>query len=139
MPTPKSSPHELPQKPLRDLFPSRTHPAVYGIDMYELFASSSVVIDRHTDRIHGEVGNMRMFEATGVGACLLVDRGSNLGDLFVDGEEVVSYESVDDCVEKIKFLTENSAFAAEIGRRGQARTLADHTYSNRARQILSMI
>ena len=47
----------------------------------------------HADLSNGCVGNMRMFEATGMGSCLLNDYGSNLSELFEDGKEISSKKS----------------------------------------------
>ena len=80
-----------------------------------------------------------MFEATGVGACLLTDAGSNLGDLFLDDYEVVTYRSIDEAIEKSKFLIENDDERRAIAMRGQARTLRHHTIRNRCELIDEVI
>ena len=41
---------------------------------------------------------MRLFEATGVGSCLLTDSKANMADLFVAGQEVVVFDSAEDCM-----------------------------------------
>ena len=43
---------------------------------------------------------MRLFEATGSGACLVTDWKENLGELFEPDVEVVTYRSVAECVKK---------------------------------------
>jgi spore maturation protein CgeB len=90
-----------------------------------------VVFNLHTDTALGSVGNMRMFETTGLGACLLTDRGENLGELFEDGSEVVSYGSIEQCRERLRYLQENDSARQQIAAAGQARTLRDHTIANR--------
>ena len=37
--------------------------------------------------------NMRLYEATGVGALLVTDWKENLGEMFEPGKEVVAYRS----------------------------------------------
>src|SRR3989338_4809198 len=81
------------------------------------------------------VGNMRMFEATGVGCCLLTDTGKNLTNLFEKDREVVTYTSIEECIEKVCFLIEHDIVRREIAIAGQKRTLRDHTVMNRAIQI----
>jgi hypothetical protein len=48
-----------------------------------------VALNRHIAAAEGHANNMRLYEATGVGTCLLTDRGSNLGELFEVGREVI--------------------------------------------------
>jgi len=82
---------------------------------------------------------MRMFEATGVGACLLTDRKENLANLFAPESEVVSYGSAAECVEKVRYLLEHESERAAVAAAGQRRTLRDHTFAHRAAQIDAII
>jgi hypothetical protein len=125
----------LKARSLAELFPGQCHNAVRGLDYYQIIQNSLVTFNRHTDYVSDSVGNMRMFEATGVGACLVTDAGSNLGDLFLDDYEVVTYRSIDEAIEKSKFLIENEDERQAIAMRGQARTLRDHTIRNRCELI----
>lgn len=85
----------------------------------------------HIDCAGDYAANMRLFETTGVGTCLLTDKKSNLSELFKDGEEVITYSSVDDCLDKIKWLLDNPIECRRIARNGQQRTLKDHNFENR--------
>ena len=85
------------------------------------------------------VGNLRMFEATGVGTCLLTDSGKNICDLFEPGKELVTYSSVDEAVENLMYLLDHENERAEIARAGQQRTLKDHTISHRCQLIDDVI
>ena len=69
---------------------------------------------------------MRMFEATGMGTCLLTNSGDNIRDLFEPDLEVVTYSSDEDCIEKLDYLINNPKIAKEIGERGQKRTMKSH-------------
>ena len=124
---------------LAELFPGQCHDAVRGLDYYQTIQNSLITFNRHTDYVSDSVGNMRMFEATGVGTCLLTDAGSNLGDLFLDDYEVVSYRSIDEAIEKSKFLIENDDERTAIAMRGQARTLRHHATNNRCELIDEVI
>lgn len=128
-----------PLLPLSKLFPERCHPPVYGVEMYDLLTRAGIVYNRHTDFAVGCVGNMRLFEATGVGACLLTDDGMNLTDLFEPDSEVVVYSSVDECVEKIRWLSEHPEQRRRIAEAGQRRTLRDHTTERRVEVIDELI
>lgn len=111
----------------------------WGVDMYRVLASSRVTLNHHIDIADGYANNLRLYEATGMGALLLTDAGSNLGDLFDVGREVVMYDSVEDCAEKAEHFLAHPAEAATIAAAGQARTLRDHTWRNRMERLVNMI
>lgn len=117
------------------LFPKRCHEAVFGLDMYKMLKKSKVTFNKHPASAFGSVGNMRMFEATGIGTCLLTDWGNNIDDLFVEDEEVITYRSIEECIEKVTYILENPYELKKIAAAGQKRTLKDHTYENRCNQI----
>jgi spore maturation protein CgeB len=129
----------LPEKPIRKLYPKRCLPPIYGIDMYQVLRQSRVTFNKHTDAAIDNVGNIRMFQATGVGTCLLTDTGTNMRDLFEEDSEVVTYRTIDECIEKVKYLLEHDDVRQQIAVAGQRRTLKDHTMVNRCRQIDEII
>ncbi len=94
--------------------------------------------------IHGEIakgcaGNLRLFEATGVGTCLITDWKRNLSELFEPEKEVITYKTKEECIEKIKWLLMNPLETQKIAKAGQARTLKDHTTENRAELIHELL
>jgi hypothetical protein len=112
---------------------------VWGADMYQVLRRSRITLNSHIDLAGREAGNMRLFEATGVGTFLLTDFKDNLDTLFTPDREVVAWRSIDDCLNAIgRYLVDDDGRAA-IARAGQARTMAQHTYSHRAREILGLI
>tara|TARA_B100000315_G_scaffold48326_1_gene43101 strand:+ start:4 stop:1206 length:1203 start_codon:yes stop_codon:yes gene_type:complete len=129
----------VPVIPLKKIFKGKCYSASFGLDMYTILAKSKVVFNMHTDAAEGVVGNMRMFESTGIGTCLLTDTGSNMADLFVEDQEVVTYNSIDECIEKSKYLLDNEAHRQEIALAGQKRTLKDHTLMQRYAEIDQLI
>ena len=76
-----------------------------------------------------------MFEATGVGTCLITDTGCNMPDLFEPDKEVVTYANIEEAVEKSQYLLEHDQEREEIAAAGQERTLRDHTIQNRCELI----
>ncbi len=100
---------------------------LFGLAMYRKLAESQVGLNIHIDASGGLSGNMRLFEVTGMGTCLLTDRKDNLGDLFEEGREVVVFDHAADAVEKLRWLRENPDVRDQIARAGQARTLRDHS------------
>jgi len=128
-----------PAAPINKLFPTRCHAAVHGIDMYEILRQSKVTYNRHSNAASGTVDNLRLFQATGVGTCLLTDTGVNLPDLFEPEREVVTYNSVAECIEKVKYLLQHENLRQQIAQAGQRRTLRDHTILSRCQQIDEII
>jgi hypothetical protein len=55
---------------------------VYGLEMYGILARSKITINCEADCSGEYASNMRLFEATGMGALLITDWKKNLSDLF---------------------------------------------------------
>lgn len=117
----------------------RAHPPVFGLQMYQQLQQSKVTLNTHIDISPRCASNMRLYEATGVGACLLTDWKENLSELFEPEIEVVSYRSTEECIEKARYLLEHEDERKAIAAAGQRRTLRDHTYAHRAEQISAFI
>lgn len=124
---------------LTDKYRKRCFSPVYGTDMFNILLKSKISINSHMLKSNNEVGNMRMFEATGVGTCLFNDYGVNLKEIFKDGEEIITYKNKFDCVDKLNYFSKNSNEAKEIGLNGQKRTLKTHNQFNRANQLDEII
>jgi spore maturation protein CgeB len=101
--------------------------AVFGLEMYRVLAASRIVLNVHIDSAREKAANMRLFEATGAGSCLVTDWKENLGELFDVEREIVTFRSPGECVDKIRFLLQHEKERAAIARAGQIRTLRDHS------------
>ncbi len=129
----------MPKFPIAQLFPNKCNPPVFGVEMYEKFISAQFTLNMHADATGDSVGNLRMFEATGVGACLLTNDGPNMKELFKKDIEVVTYKDNNDCLDKIQYLLANPRVCEEIGRSGQLRTLKDHTIEKRTEKLFYIL
>jgi spore maturation protein CgeB len=114
-------------------------PAVFGLDMYRTLMRSKLSFNSHIDIAVNSASNMRLFEATGVGSCLVTDWKANLTRLFEPDLEVVTYKSAAECVEKVQWLLAHPAERQAIAQAGQKRTLTDHTYVQRRGQLDDII
>jgi spore maturation protein CgeB len=112
---------------------------VWGADMYQVLRRSRITLNSHIDLAGREAGNMRLFEATGVGAFLLTDFKDNLDTLFAPDREVAVWRSVDQCLQRIGHYLRDDEGRAAIARAGQARTTSQHTYHHRAAEILGFV
>ncbi|MGI8882992.1 MAG: CgeB family protein, partial [Pyrinomonadaceae bacterium] len=117
----------------------RTHPPVFGLEMFQQIKDSCVVFNNHIDISPVSASNMRLFETTGAGACLITDWKENLPQLFEPDTEVLTYKSAAECVEKVRYILENEGERRKIAEAGQRRTLREHTFENRAARIDEII
>lgn len=117
----------------------RHHGEVWGLDMYRALARSRITLNRHINVAENNANNMRLYEATGVGALLLTDRKDNLGELFEVGKEVVAYSSAEEAAELIRYYLAHPDEAQAIARAGQARTLREHTYRRRIEELVPIL
>lgn len=100
---------------------------VFGLDAYRILASSFMTVNAHGDVAKNYSGNMRMFESTGVGTCLITENHSNVNELFEPQKEILTYESKEDLLDLIKKMLKQKETILQIGKAGQKRTLKDHT------------
>lgn len=112
---------------------------VWGLDMYRVLARSRITLNRHIDVAENYANNMRLYEATGVGAMLLTDRKDNLHELFEVGREVVAYSSKEEAGELVRYYLDHPDKAAQIAQAGQARTLREHTYAQRMQELVPIL
>jgi hypothetical protein len=112
---------------------------VWGAEMYQALRRSKVTLNSHIDMAGREAGNMRLFEATGVGAYLLTDDKDNLPALFEPDREVAVWRSVEECLAAIDRALGDAQGRAAVAAAGQSRTMAQHTYRHRAAEILGFV
>jgi hypothetical protein len=122
---------------------SPVRPTVQGVawgrEMYEVLGRSRLTINNHAKIAGTAANNLRLFEATGIGAMLVTEAGSNLGDLFEAGREVATYRSPGECAEVVRHYLDHPAEADEIAAAGQRRTLREHTRLDRMERLMGFI
>lgn len=111
----------------------------WGREMYKVMMQSNMTINRHVNVAGQYANNMRMFEATGSGTLLLTDDKINNNSLFEVGKEVVVYKSSEDLIDKIKYFSLHSREREKIAKSGQAKTLKDHNYKTRMKEMLHLL
>jgi spore maturation protein CgeB len=125
----------VPTDPLQQRYPKRFHESVFGLENFRVLGRSRLTFNCHIDCAENSAGNVRLFEATGMGTCLITDWKTNLPQLFEPDTEVVTYKSLEECVEKVNYLLEHEPERQRIAAAGQKRTLRDHTFEKRAAQL----
>jgi spore maturation protein CgeB len=117
----------------------RSSPALFGLRMFQKLRDSRVTLNTHIDISRFSASNMRLFEATGVGSCLITDWKANLAEMFVPEVEVVTYHHPEECIEKVTYLLEHETERVAIAEAGQRRTLREHTFTRRAMSLHEII
>ena len=128
-----------PRVPREGALKRHRRPAVYGLDMYRALARTALTFNMHIGGAGPYAANMRLYEATGVGACLLTDAKSDLAEYFEPDVEVIAYRSKEEAEEKARYLLDHPAEMRAIGAAGQRRTLTCHTYRSRAPIVASAL
>jgi spore maturation protein CgeB len=121
--------------PIREKFDGE----VWGLAMYGVLARSRITVNRHIAVAETCANNMRLYEATGMGALLLTEQKDNLADLFEPGREVETYQDRDEAVEKINMLMRDTERLDGIAAAGAARTRRDHTFKLRMTEVLDIL
>jgi hypothetical protein len=118
---------------------------VWGWQMYQVLQESRITLNRHARiEVRGTfasnvANNMRLFEATGVGTCLLTELKDNLPEMFEPGREVVTYCNDAQCAERIRYYLAHEDERVDIARAGQRRTLRDHCQAARMKDLLENV
>jgi len=86
----------------------------------------------------GEI-TRRIFEGMACGKLVLTDRLSpnkHFEDLFKDRQEIIYYDNMVDCLNKINFYNKNKDLRETIAKQGQEKVLNNHTQQHRVDKIL---
>jgi spore maturation protein CgeB len=77
----------------------------------------------------GEI-TRRLFEGMACGKLIITDRLPDvrgLDEVFVEGEEIILYNDMFDCIEKINYYTENEEERERIAHNGMMKVLHNYT------------
>ena len=118
---------------------SHSHPPLFGLKMFQKIQESKMVLNKHIDISARSSSNLRLYEVTGVGSCLITDWKKDITRNFEPDKEIITYRTAEECLEKVSYLLDHEEKRREIARAGQRRTLRDHTFDMRAPQLISYI
>jgi len=82
--------------------------------------------------------NARCFELLGMGRLAVVNQVPDLGRFFLDGRDLVTFETMEEAVEKVVYYRDHPAEAAQIAGQGM-KAVKPHTWDARIEQILREI
>lgn len=112
-------------------FRKNNHGDVYGKEMFQAVSDSKLVFNKHINQVGNYAANIRLFEVTGAGSCLITDYKENLEHYFDIEREIVTFKTKDELISKVKFLISNDIEREKIAKAGQHKTLTLHNYQLR--------
>lgn len=129
-----SNPNNLPPSPwtFSKKFVSTIREPLFGHEMLAKLNNYQIAFNYHNKHTGNCSCNMRIFETTGLGCCLLTDYKSNIHTLFEEDKEVITYKTNEEAIAKINYLLENPQISRQIGLAAQKKTLSEF---NSMRQI----
>jgi spore maturation protein CgeB len=113
--------------PLEKTFSQKVKPPLFGQEMLQTLSNYQIAFNYHNKHTGDNACNMRLFEATGVGCCLLTEQKSDICSIFEPESEIVTYSSPEEAISKAQYLIKAPKFAEKIALAGQKRTLTDYT------------
>jgi spore maturation protein CgeB len=73
-----------------------------------------------------------------MGGFQLISWRQSISELFIEGEEIETYKTFDELLEKLNYFLDNNSKRELIAKRGYDRVQKDHTYSNRLSSIFNL-
>ncbi len=125
--------HEVPPS----LRPFYRGPAL-GEQMLRITRAAKITVNPHGDFMRYG-GNMRLFEACGVGTFQIVDDRPGVPDWFTVGEHLVTYRDPDHLRELVAYYLAHDDERTRIAAAGQAHVHAHHTYDHRMARLIELI
>lgn len=82
---------------------------------------------------------LRCMDICGAGGFLLSNYQADLYDVFVPGEDMVIYDSIDDLITKCKYYLSHDVERRQIAQNGFGKIEEKHTYDVRFEEIFNMV
>jgi len=109
-----------------------------GETMLRIFSAAKICVNPHGDfMLHG--GNMRLFEAAGVGIFQLAEDLPGVREYFTPGETIVTYQDHDDLREKVAYYLAHEDERQAIAERARQHVYAQHTYDQRVARVEALL
>lgn len=107
-------------------------------DIPKVFAQSKIILGVGTIRYTKDFYALKMrdFDGPMSGSMYLTHDNKDLYDLYRVGEEIVTYKTVEECVEKAEYYCRNDDEREMIAAKGRCRSEKDHTWAQRFERIL---
>lgn len=104
-----------------------------------IYSAAAIGLNVHHPQSREAGLNMRTFELLATGTFELVSAVPGMEELLVPGEELAAYRSPEEARDLARYYLRHAAERARIAARGRERTLREHTYVHRMRQLLHTV
>ena len=99
------------------------------------FGDSGVALDGFAPHRSRQI-KARVFEVPGAGGFLLTENAEHLGKYYIPGEEIATFEGLDELAGKIRYFLANLQERDKMAQAGYERTRHEHTYTLRFQKLL---
>jgi spore maturation protein CgeB len=113
------------------------HVYTYDHNAFNCSARAVLNVNRASMARYGFSPPTRIFEAAGVGACLITDAWEGIECFLEPEREVIVVHDGAELAQRLRALT--AARARTIGAAARCRLLAEHTYRHRAEQLAALL
>ncbi len=107
-------------------------------EMAKLFSCAKICMNANVEPVINGL-NMKNLEIPVSGGFQISDHPKDIDDFFKVGEEIIVYNNEDEIPGLVRFYLDNKDARNKIIEAGRKRILAEHTLSNRIREILTII
>lgn len=111
---------------------------LFGREMFQFLYDSDITLNLHGDKI-SFAANVRLYEATGVGTCLLTDWKKNISEIFEPDKEIVTFRTKEEACDRINFLKKHEKARIDIAQNAKKRTLSEYTYAQRIPKVIQFV
>jgi spore maturation protein CgeB len=89
--------------------------------------------------IHAVSPNPRTFEISGCGVLQLTDIRADLTRFYTPGQEIATYGSAEELMDKIDYYLNHDEERRELAIRGLNRSMREHTFTNRLTKLFNTV
>jgi hypothetical protein len=111
---------------------------VAGIDMFRIYKESKIIVNEYPEMAMSKNVNMRTMEVLNVGSFLLTRAASNI-DWLEKAGALVTFNSPEDCLSKIKHYLSHEDAREKIAAQGLRTAVENFNYRDIARGVMDVI
>ena len=108
------------------------------IEMPRVFRASKINLNITMKGIQSGIP-LRVWDVLGCGGFLLTNYQTEIPSYFEIGKDLVCYESLEECVEKVKFYLRNDDIRMEVAESGHRKIKEYHTYEHRITEMFKVL
>lgn len=129
--------HILTYRPIKKIFPKNVFDPIYGLEYYQKMQEFCLLINIHRQDVIA--GNMRLFEASGLGVPQITNYNDELNTLFEKDHEILFYKNKSELFSKITEVKKNLKIYENIGLNAKKKIYKNHTTKIRLQEIDNLI